>query len=68
MGQLPISTAYQALAPMEEYVGLSFGLQTDEGSSANRGNAFGKFTVTDYCVELFPLLKRRKKRECLAVG
>jgi hypothetical protein len=36
--------------------------------SANRCNALGKFTLTDYCVELFTLLKCRKKRECFAVG
>jgi hypothetical protein len=52
----------------QEYVGLSLGLQANAGSSANRGNALGKFTLTDYCVELFPLLKCRKKRECFAVG
>ena len=68
VGQFPIITAYQALASMEEYVGLSLGLQANGGSSANRGNALGKFTLTDYCVGLLPLLKCRKKRECFAVG
>ena len=38
------------------------------GLSANRFNALRKFTLTDYCVELFTLLKCRKKRECFAVG
>jgi hypothetical protein len=31
-------------------------------------NALGKFTLSDYCVEFFPLLKRCEKRECFAVS
>jgi hypothetical protein len=53
---------------MEEYPGLSLGLQANGGPSANRCNALGKFTLTDHGVELFTLLKCRKKREGFAVG
>src|ERR1700747_1391752 len=37
-------------------------------SSANRCNALGKFTFSDYCIEFFPLLKRCEKCECFAVS
>jgi len=53
---------------MKEYGGLSLGHQATGGPSANRFNALRKFTLTDYCVELFTLLKCRKKLECFAVG
>jgi catechol 2,3-dioxygenase-like lactoylglutathione lyase family enzyme len=37
-------------------------------SLANRCNALGKFTFSDYCIEFFPLLKRSEKCACFAVS
>lgn len=53
---------------MEEYGGFSLGLQANGGPQLNRYDALGEFTLTYYCVELFPLLKCRKKRERFAIG
>ena len=36
--------------------------------SANRSNALGKFTLSDECVEFFPLLKCYEERERFAVS
>lgn len=36
-------------------------------SSANRDGVFRQFTLRDYSVEFFPLLKRREKRQRFAV-